>query len=281
MLEFVTEPFAFGFLRNALYAGLATVVASSVIGTWVVLRGMSFMGDALAHGVLPGIAVAYIVGGNLLLGGAISAAVMIGGVTLASSRSRLGDDVSIGLLFAGMLALGVAIISLGGQYAGDLTTILFGEPLGVTRANVRVSVIGALVAVLATVLLYRPFLVLSFSRTKSQALGMRPLATHLTLLGLIAGVVIVSFRTVGTLMVFALLVAPPATGSLLARRVPAMMLTGVAFGSAAVLGGLLLSYHAGIATGPAIAGLAVLAFFVVLALVEVRDQVRRHRTATT
>lgn len=277
MLELITEPFAFAFLRNALYAGLATVVASSLIGTWVVLRGMSFMGDALAHGVLPGIAIAYVVGGNLLLGGAVSAAFMIGGITLASSRSRLGDDVSIGLLFVGMLAAGVAIISVGGAYAGDLTTILFGEPLGVTRGDVRVTAIGAALTLLVTVVLYRPFLVLAFSRTKSQALGMRPTATHLVMLSLIAGVVIVSFRTVGTLLVFALLVAPPATASLVARRVPVMMGVAMVFGSVAVVFGLMLSYHLGIATGPAIAGLSVLGFFVVLAVTEVRDRVVRRR----
>ena len=145
VLELLTEPFGFDFLRNTLYAGLLTVVASSLIGTWVVMRGMSFMGDALAHGVLPGIAIAYIIGGNLLVGGAVSAAVMIGGVTLALARSRLGEDVSIGLLFVGMLAAGVAIISKGGAYAGDLTTILFGEPLGVTPDDVRAAAVAAVV----------------------------------------------------------------------------------------------------------------------------------------
>ena len=277
MLELLTEPFAFAFMRNALYAGLATVVASSVIGTWVVLRGMSFMGDALAHGVLPGIAVAFVVGGNLLVGGAISAAFMIGGITLAASRSRLGDDVAIGLLFAGMLALGVAIISLRGAYAGDLTTILFGEPLGVTQADVRVAVAGAVVVVIATLVLYRPFLVLAFSEAKSRALGMRPTLTHFVLLGLIAGVIIVSFRTVGTLLVFALLVAPPATAALTSRRVPVMMLVANAFGAVAVLAGLLISFHLGVATGPAMAGLSVLGFFVVLAVVEARAGLVRLR----
>lgn len=281
MIELLTEPFAFAFMRNALYAGLATVVASSVIGTWVVLRGMSFMGDALAHGVLPGIAIAFIFGGNLLVGGAISAAVMIGGVTLASSRSRLGNDVAIGLLFVGMLALGVAIISLRGAYAGDLTTILFGEPLGVTTTDVRVAAGGAVVAVVASVLLYRPFLVLSFSEAKSRALGMRPTATHLTLLALIAAVIVVSFRTVGTLLVFALLVAPPATAALISRRVPVMMVVATGLGAVAVLAGLLVSFHLGIATGPAMAGLSVLGFFVVLAFVELRAQAVRMRTRRT
>ncbi len=274
---FVAEPLAFEFLRNTLYAGLFTVVASSLIGTWVVLRGMSFMGDALAHGVLPGIAVAYITGGNLLLGGAVSAAVMIGGVSLASSRSRLGEDVSIGLLFVGMLALGVAIISKGGAYAGDLTTILFGDPLGVTRDDVRTSALAAAITLVATVALYRPFLVLAFSRVKAQVLGLRPGIAHIAMLALIAVVVITSFRTVGTLLVFALLVAPPATASLVSRRVPVMMAVSVAFGSAAVVAGLLVSYHAATATGPTIAGLAVAAFFVVLAGAELRDRLARGR----
>jgi ABC-type Mn2+/Zn2+ transport system permease subunit len=280
LLELLTEPFGFEFLRNTLYAGLLTVVASSLIGTWVVLRGMSFMGDALAHGVLPGIAVAYITGGNLLLGGAISAAFMIGGVTLASARSRLGEDVSIGLLFVGMLAAGVAIISKGGSYAGDLTTILFGEPLGVRPDDVRIAAVAAAVTLVITVLLYRPFLVLSFSRAKAQTLGLRPGLTHLVMLALIAGVVITSFRTVGTLLVFALLVAPPATAALVSRRVPVMMAVAVLVGSVAVVLGLVVSFHAATATGPTIAGLAVVNFFLVLAAVEVRDRLARARATS-
>jgi ABC-type Mn2+/Zn2+ transport system permease subunit len=277
VLELLVEPFGFAFLRNTLYAGLLTVVASSLIGTWVVLRGMSFMGDALAHGVLPGIAIAYIVGGNLLLGGAVSAAFMIGGVALASARSRLGEDVSIGLLFVGMLAAGVAIISKGGAYAGDLTAILFGEPLGVRPQDVRSAGVAAVAALVATVLLYRPFLVLSFSRAKAQVLGLRPGVAHVAMLALIAGVIIASFRTVGTLLVFALLVAPPATAALVARRVPVMMGVAIAVGSLAVVAGLIVSYHAATATGPTIAGLAVLTFFLVLAGVEVRDRFARRR----
>jgi ABC-type Mn2+/Zn2+ transport system permease subunit len=277
VLELLTEPFAFVFMRNALAAGLLTVIASSLIGTWVVMRGMAFMGDALAHGVLPGIAVAYLIGGNLLLGGAISAAVMIGGVSLASARSRLGEDTSIGLLFVGMLAAGVAIISKGGAYAGDLTTILFGEPLGVTRSDLRILLVATALTGLLTALLYRPFLVLSFSRAKAEVLGLRPALTHLAMLGLIAMVVISSFRTVGTLLVFAFLVAPPATAALISRRVPVMMLVAMLVGGACVLFGLVLSYHVGTAGGATIAGLTVLAFFLVLAVQETTTRWSRRR----
>jgi ABC-type Mn2+/Zn2+ transport system permease subunit len=277
VLELLTDPFSFTFMRLALAAGLLTVVASSLIGTWVVMRGMAFMGDALAHGVLPGIAIAYLLGGSLLLGGALSAAVMIGGVTLASARSRLGDDTAIGLLFVGMLALGVAIISKGGAYAGDLTTILFGDPIGVTRADVRTVAVATVITVVVTVLLYRPFLVLSFSRAKAEVLGLRPGLSHLAMLALIATVIISSFRTVGTMLVFAFIVAPPATASLVSRRVPVMMGVAMLIGAAGVVVGLLISFHAGTATAPTIAGLTVLAFFVTLALREALDRVRARR----
>jgi ABC-type Mn2+/Zn2+ transport system permease subunit len=281
VLELVTEPFAFGFMRTALTAGLLTVVASSLIGTWVVLRGMAFMGDALAHGVLPGIAIAFILGGNLLVGGALSAAVMIGGVSLASSRSRLGEDTSIGLLFVGMLAAGVVVISKGGAYAGDLTTILFGDPIGVTRDDLRVVGAAAVATLAISVVFYRPFLVLSFSRAKAKALGLRPGLTHVVMLGSVALVVITSFRTVGTLLVFAFLVAPPATASLISRRVPVMMGVAMLLGAVAVVAGLLLSFHLATATAATIAGLTVLMFFAALAIQEVKDQVVRRRAGRT
>jgi ABC-type Mn2+/Zn2+ transport system permease subunit len=277
VIELITEPFAFTFMRNALAAGLLTVIASSLIGTWVVMRGMAFMGDALAHGVLPGIAIAYIIGGNLLIGGAISAAVMIGGVTLASSRSRLGEDTSIGLLFVGMLAAGVAIISKGGAYAGDLTTILFGDPIGVTRSDLRTLLIATVITIVASIVLYRPFLALSFSRAKAQVLGLHPGLAHLAMLALIATVVISSFRTVGTLLVFAFIVAPPATAALVSKRVPVMMVMSMLIGASMVFVGLLVSFHFATATAATIAGLTVLAFFVVLLVREAIDHVRAIR----
>lgn len=282
MIEFVMEPFAYSFMRNALAAGLLTVVASSLVGTWVVMRGMAFMGDALAHGVLPGIAVAFLLGGNLLVGGAISAAVMIVGISLASARSRLGEDTSIGLLFVGMLALGVAIISKSGAYAGDLTAILFGDPIGVTRDDLRIALIAALVAIGVTTVLYRPFLVLTFSRPKAALLGLRPGLMHVVMLAMVALVVLASFRTVGTMLVFAFMVAPPATAALVARRVPVMMAVSVLVGVVGTAIGLLVSYHAATATAPTIAGLTVVGFFAVLAAKvvggQIRDQITRRRT---
>ncbi len=277
MVELLAEPFAYTFMRNALAAGLLTVVSSSLIGTWVVMRGMAFMGDALAHGVLPGIAIAFILGGNLLLGGALGALVMVVGVTIVSARSRLGEDTSIGLLFVGMLAAGVAIISKGGAYAGDLTAILFGDPIGVTRGDLAVVLAATLIAIGATVVLYRPFLVLSFHPQKAELLGLRPRRTHLMMLALIAMVVVTSFRTVGTLLVFAFLVAPPATAALVSRRVPVMMGVSMLVGALSVVVGLVASYHLATATAPTIAVLAVLLFFVVLTVDGLRRRTRRRR----
>jgi len=265
LVELLVAPFGYGFMRNALAAGLLTVIGSSLVGTWVVMRGLAFIGDALAHGVLPGIAIAYLLGGSLLLGAAVGAAVMVGGISLASSHSRVREDTAIGLLFVGMLALGVTIISARGAYAGDLTTILFGDPIGVQRGALVTLGIATTIAVLVSVLAYRPFLALTYDPAKAQTLGLRPRLAHAVMLGLVALVVVSSFRSVGTLLVFAFIVAPPATAVLVARRVPVVMLSSIAFGSAAVLIGLLLSYHLATATAATIAGVSVLGFFFVLA----------------
>jgi ABC-type Mn2+/Zn2+ transport system permease subunit len=266
MAELLLEPFSYGFMRNALAAGLLTVVGSSLVGTWVVMRGLAFIGDALAHGVLPGIAVAYLLGGDLMVGAALGAAVMVGGISVVTSRSRIGEDTAIGLLFVGMLALGVAIISARGAYAGDLTTILFGDPLGVRPDTLRVLAIATSFAVAASILGYRPFLALTYDRAKARTLGLRPELAHVAMLALVALVVVTSFRSVGTLLVFAFLIAPPATAVLVARRVPVVMLVSVAAGSLAVVIGLLASFHLATATAATIAGVSVLGFFIVLTM---------------
>lgn len=279
LLELVTQPFSYAFMRSALVASLLTVVAGSVVGTWVVLRGLAFMGDALAHGVLPGIAVAYLLGVNLLLGAAVSALVMVAGVTVATSRRRIGEDTAIGLLFVGMLALGVAIISARGAYAGDLTTILFGDPIGVQAAAIRTIALATVVAIVVTVIGYRAFLALTYDRSKAKVLGLRPELTHMVMLALVALVVVASFRAVGTMLVFAFLIAPPATAVLVARRVPVVMLVSTGFGSLAVVIGLLVSFHLGTATAATIAGLSVLGFFLVLTAQSLLASLQRPRIA--
>ena len=163
-----------------------------------------------------------------------------------------------------MLALGIVIISRQGAYAGDLTAILFGDAVGITAGDVRAAAIGVVVTLVATVALYRPFLAVSLSAEKAELLGMHPRVAHVAQLGLLAMVIVSSFQTVGTLLVFALIVAPPAAAAQLVRRVPAMMATAAVLAAVAVASGLLASYHWGTAGSASIALAAVVLFFLVV-----------------
>jgi ABC-type Mn2+/Zn2+ transport system permease subunit len=257
------------------------VVASSAVGTWVVLRGLSFLGDALAHGVIPGMALAVLWGFDVTLGALLTAGLMVAGISAVNRRSRLGEDTGVGLLFVGMLALGVIIISKSRSFATDVQGLLFGDVLGVTWGDVRLQAVTALVVVVGSALGYRPFLALSFNEAKAGSLGLRPGLTHLALLGLIALAIVSSFQAVGTLLVFGLLVGPPATAALLVRRVWLCRVVSVALGWVAVALGLVLSYQHGTAAGATMAGVSVAMFFVVLVAQELAALVRFRRTATT
>jgi len=269
-MEFLTDPVAWWiepftgnvFMRNALWAGLLAVAATSVVGTWVVLRGMSFLGDALAHGVLPGIAIAFVIGVHTTIGALVAALVMVGGINLIRAHSPLPDDTSIGVLFVGFLALAVVIISSGsGAYVGDLNRFLFGSISGVNNADLIRLGITAGVSVLGAVVFHRAFVVMTFDETQARLLGLRPRMAHGVLLTLLAVSIVASFEVVGNLLVFAFLVAPPATATLLVRRVSVIMAVAVGIGSAAVVIGLLISYHHGTAAGASMA-LATVAIFV-------------------
>lgn len=275
-MSWLLDPFEPEFMQRALLAGMLAVVASSVIGTWVVVRGLTFLGDALAHGVIPGLALATLWGFNLTVGALLTAAVMVAGVSVVNRRARLGDDTGVGLLFVGMLALGVIIISRSRSFSTDVQALLFGDVLGVTWADVRVQAVAAGLVVLASAVGYRSFLVLSFNEAKAASLGLRPGATHLVLLALIAVAIVSSFQAVGTLLVFGLIVGPSATALLLVRRVWLCMVVAVALGWVAVGVGLVLSYHHGTAAGATMAGVSVALFFAVLLAQELWRLVERR-----
>jgi ABC-type Mn2+/Zn2+ transport system permease subunit len=277
MIGWFSEAFSPEFMQRALLAGLLASAACSVVGTWVVLRGLTFLGDALAHGVVPGLALALLWGFSPILGAFVAALAMSGAVTLVTRRTRVREDTGIGLLFVGMLALGVVIISRSASFATDVTSLLFGDVLGVTTADLRGQTLGVAVVVVTSTVLYRPFLALTFNEEKAATLGLRPGLAHFALLALLATAIVASFQAIGTLLVFGLLIGPPATAGLLVRRVPLVMLTAVALGALAVVLGLALSYHQGTAGGATIAGLAVAEFFVVLAAQEVTGALRRTR----
>jgi ABC-type Mn2+/Zn2+ transport system permease subunit len=278
VIAWFTDPFASELTQRALLAGLLVAVTTSLVGTWVVVRGLAFMGDALAHGVLPGIALAFLWGFDITLGALASAGLMVLGINVVNRRAHVSEDTGIGLLFVGMLALGVVIISREDTYAGDLTAFLFGDILGVRPAQVRVQVLVAAAILVAVVALYRPFLALSFNREKAATLGQRPGLAHAAMLALLAVAIVSSFRVVGTLLVFGLLVAPPATATLMVRRLPVAMAVSVALGCLAVVLGLALSYHQDTAAAATVAGVAVAQFFLALTAREVSRLVRGRRT---
>lgn len=279
-MDWLVGPFEDAFMQRALLGSVLAVVTTSVVGTWVVIRGMSFIGDALAHGVLPGIALAFVWGVDLRVGALVSALVMVGGVGLVNRRARLPEDTSIGLLFVGMLALGVIIISRQRSYAGELSSFLFGDVLGVSTDDLVVQAVAAAVVTIGVVLGFRAFMAVSFNADTASSLGMHPRRAHLAMLVLVAVAVVASFQAVGTLLVFGLLVAPPAAASLVVRRVSLMMLVGIAIGVLSVVAGLLISYHHGTAASATMAFTAVAVFFVVLAGREVVDALGRGRRAS-
>ena len=275
MIDFFTEAFEPTFMQRALLGGLIAVVATSVVGTWVVLRGLSFLGDALAHGVIPGIALAVLWGFSPIIGAFVAAIIMSGLVTAVSARTIVREDTAIGLLFVGMLALGIVIVSRARAFTTEVTSLLFGDVLGVTAADIRTQVVATVVVVAVSVVMYRPFLALTFNRAKAETLGMRPGVAQSVLLALVALSIVASFQAVGTLLVFGLLVGPPATATLLVKRVPTIMFTAIGFGSLAVVLGLAISFHHDTAGGATMAALSVLQFFVVLVVQEIRTSIRR------
>jgi manganese/iron transport system permease protein len=281
MIDWFTQAFEPELMQRALAAGLLAGAATAVVGTWVVLRGLTFLGDALAHGVVPGLALAVLWGFSPIAGAFVAALLMSGAVTVVSRRTRVREDTSIGLLFVGMLALGVVIISRAESFATELTSVLFGDILGVTTDDLRGQAVAAAVVVAVSVVLYRPFLALAFNEDKAATLGLRPGLAHAALMVLLATAIVASFQAIGTLLVFGLLIGPPSTASLLVRRVPLVMVTAVGLSALAVVVGLAVSYHHDTAGGATIAGLAVGEFFVVLAAQEALRAVRlaRHRHA--
>ena len=260
------------FMLRALAAGVLVSIACAIVGTFVVLRGLAFIGDALAHGVLPGVAIALILGIPGIVGAAAGALVMIGGVSVVTARSRLSSDSAIGLLFVGMLALGVVIVSRSTTFSGDLIRILFGEILGVGPQDLLIQAVAAVLVGTVAFVFARPFLLLCFDRDQAQVAGFSARRYHNLMLLLVAGTVIASFQAVGTLLVFGMLLAPASAGALLAHRIGAMMATGAVIGTISSYVGLLLSYHLNTAAGATIVLVATIIFFVVLTAVNLRSR---------
>jgi ABC-type Mn2+/Zn2+ transport system permease subunit len=263
-MDWLIDPFSEPELQRALVSGVLAAIAFSVIGTWVVIRGMTFLGDALAHGIIPGVALAILFGFSPVIGAAIAAVVMIAGINFVHRQTAFSEDTGIGLLFVGMLAFGVILATAEGMHPEELLALLFGDVLSITAGDIAMMAAIAALALVTTILLYRHFLVMSFNEEKAELFGLHPNRTHAVMLALLTIAIIGSFQTVGTLLVFGLLIGPPATAALLVRKVPTMMLTAAGIGAASVVTGLVISYHLDISGSATMAIVPIIAFFVVL-----------------
>lgn len=268
LIAVFVAPLRYGFMLRGLAAAVMVGIVCATVGTYVVLRGMAFFGDALAHSILPGVAVGYLVSGSArgplfwwALGTAILTALGIGAI---GREAKLKEDTAIGIIFAAMFALGIALISRTQSYAVDLAHFLFGDVLGVSSADLALTAgFGGLV-ILTIVALYKEFLVISFDPVLAATLRIPSSLLHYLLLTLIAVTIVVSLQTVGIALMVAMLVTPAATAYLLTRRLPAMMALAAFLGATAGVFGLYLSYYVGIASGAAI--VLVSSVFFVLAV---------------
>ena len=256
MIDFLLEPLQYSFMGRGMLAAVLVGIVCAVVGTYVVLRGMAFFGDALSHAILPGIAIGYLVGGGArepLFWWALATAVASSlGIGAISRSTRIKEDTAIGIIFAGTFALGVALISTVRSYSVDLTHFLFGDVLGVRTTDlVLIMIFGGLV-LLTTVAFYKEFMVLSFDPVLAATLRLPVRLLEMLLLILIAVTIVVSLQTVGVALMVAMLVTPAATAYLLTRRLPVMMLLSAIIAAFSGVIGLYSSYYLSIASGAAI-----------------------------
>lgn len=252
VVEFLAEPLRHGFMQHAMLAIVVVGIICGVTGTFVTLRGLAFMGDALAHAIFPGVVIAFVLGGNYLVGALIAATLVSLGIGAISHSGRLSNDTAIGVLFAGAFALGVAIISAQRTYARDVTSFLFGSILGVSRDDLVLSAgIGALVLVVMLVF-RRELVTVAFDRTFAAALGMNLWRWDQLFLLLLSLAIVVSLQTVGNILVLAMLVTPAATARLLTDRLPATIGLAAGIGAFSGVAGLYVSFYAGVASGASV-----------------------------
>jgi manganese/iron transport system permease protein len=264
-MSFLLQPLTYEFMQRGLLASVIVGVLCAVMGTYVVLRGMAFLGDAMAHAILPGIAIAYLLNGNLLVGALAAAIVIALSIGFFSRQGTIKEDTAIGILFAAALALGVALISTIQTYAVDLSHILFGNVLGVSILDLWLTAGLGFLILLTVVLFYKPFLIISFDPVLAATLRLPAELLRSLMLILLALTVVVSLQTVGVGLAAAMLVTPAATAYLLTRRLAPMMIVSASLGALSSIIGLYVSYYLNIVSGSAIVLTAttffLLAFF--------------------
>ncbi|NQX16753.1 zinc ABC transporter permease AztB [Rathayibacter sp. VKM Ac-2857] len=257
LLSGILEPFTLDFLQRALLGGALVAVLCGVVGTWVVIRGMAFLGEALAHGMLPGVALATVLGAPVLVGGAASAVAMSLGIAALQRRGRLSYDTSIGMLFVSMLALGVIIISHSGSFATDATSILFGDILAIAPVDLALLAVAAGVGLAVAAVFHRSLVALALDHRIAAVLGLGPRSAQAALVGLVTLAVVASYQAVGSLLVVGLLLAPAVAAGHWTTRIPTRMALAAVLGVLSVLVGLLVSWYAATAAGASVAATAL------------------------
>ena len=278
MFNWLLEPLQYAFFLRGLTTGLIVAAACGVLSGFIVWRGMAFVGDALAHAVLPGIVISYFLGWNILIGALIAAVISVLAIGTLSTHKGFKEDTSIGVIFTGAFALGILLISRIAT-SKDLTHILFGSILGVTRFDLIITaVIGALVIALV-LLFYKELLVTSFDKAHAVAIGLSPVLIHHGLLLTIAFTTVISTQTVGVVLVLALLVTPAATASLLAKKLSVITGLSVVFSLTSVLAGLYISYYFDLEAGAAVVIILTLFFTLAFAYSKIRSITRLKEKA--
>lgn len=280
MSTWLSEPFALGFMQRALAASLIVGVLCSIVGCFVILRAMAFLGDALAHAILPGVAVAYLLGVNLLAGALVAVIVVALGIGALSHRGGLKEDTAIGILFAAALALGVVLMSTVRSYATDLTHILFGNVLGVGAGDLWLTGSLAIVVLAVIVVFFKELQLATFDPILAHVIGRRPELLRVGMLVFLALTIVVSLQTVGIGLVTAMLVTPAAAAFMLTRRLSAMMAIAAVIGALTSVAGLYVSYYLDVASGAAIVLCATAVFAVVYVVAPRRGLAARWRRRT-
>ena len=281
MLDWLLEPLSYGFMWRGLLAAMMVGMICSVLGTYVILQGMAFFGDALAHTILPGVVIAYLVGWPLTVGALIFGVLSAIGIGALSHRSEVREDTAIGVIFAGSFALGVAMLSTVRSYAVDLAHILFGDVLGVSPTDLWVTAGLGAVVLLVVFAFYKEFLVMAFDPTLAVVLRLPVKTLRYLLLILIAVTIVISLQTVGMALMLAMLITPAAAAQLLTRRLPTMMAVAALIGAFSNITGLYISYYINIASGPAMVLVATAVFGLVFLFAPQRGLVWRRLAMQT
>jgi manganese/iron transport system permease protein len=251
-MNWLFQPLTYEFMQRGLIASVIVGILCAIMGTYVVLRGMAFLGDAMAHAILPGVAIAYLLHGNLLVGALAASIVIALSIGYFSKQGAIREDTAIGILFAAALALGVALISSIQTYAVDLTHILFGNVLGVSVTDLLLTAAIGLLILLTVILLFKPFMIISFDSVLAATLRLPAELLRNLMLILLALTVVISLQTVGVGLAAAMLVTPAATAYLLTRRLAPMMIVSASLGALSSIVGLYISYYLNIVSGSAI-----------------------------